>query len=141
MKKYKFKIRGNSYEVEVNGIENNVIELEVNGTPFTVELEKEVKKTKTPILVRSKVVNKPEDSVIRKKDTGKTQKVLSPLPGTIIKILVKDGDTVNKGDNLLIMEAMKMENNVLAEKAGVVAALKVAVGDNVLQNDVLLEIQ
>ncbi len=141
MKKFKFKISGSSYEVDVNEVEGNIIQLEVNGTPYTVELEKEVKKSKTPKLVRSVVQNKPEESVIKKTHTSGAMKVLSPLPGTITQIHVKAGDTVSKGAKLISMEAMKMENSVLAEKAGVVANLKVAIGDNVLQNDVLLEIE
>ena len=67
--------------------------------------------------------------------------VLAPLPGNIFKILVGVGDEVKKGDTLLIMEAMKMENNVAAEKEGTVKTIRVKVGDNVLQNDVLIELE
>ena len=76
---------------------------------------------------------------MKKKDGGKAIKVNAPLPGNIFKVLVNEGDTVKKGDVLLIMEAMKMENNVLAEKDGTVSSVKVSVGDAVLQNDVLIE--
>ena len=67
-------------------------------------------------------------------------KILAPLPGTILQIMAKIGDEVKKGDNLLVLEAMKMETNIPAEKDGVVTAIKVNVSDNVLQNDVLVEI-
>ena len=67
--------------------------------------------------------------------------VKSPLPGTIITVLIKEGDQVRLGQKLLTMEAMKMENNILAEKDGLVSSVKVKPGDSVLQNDVLLEIE
>ncbi len=140
MKKFKFTIEGNEYEVEILDQEDNLLELEVNGSKYNVELEKEVKKTKTPRLVRSKVHTSKEDSKIKSKASSGGAQVKAPLPGTIIKINVKEGDSVKMGDNLLIMEAMKMENNVLAEKAGTVTSIKVGEGDAVLQNDVLVEI-
>jgi biotin carboxyl carrier protein len=67
--------------------------------------------------------------------------IVAPLPGNISKINVAVGDTVRPGNVLLIMEAMKMENNVLAVKAGVVKLIKVQVGDSVLQNDILIEFE
>lgn len=138
MKKFKFTIRGNTYEVEINEVENNIAEIEVNGTNFQVEIHKEVKKTKTPTLIRSKVPVDKVKSTIQKSSGGYQAK--APLPGTIIKVNVKEGDAVKKGDVLLIMEAMKMENNVMAEKDGTVKSIKVAAGEAVLQNDILIEI-
>lgn len=65
----------------------------------------------------------------------------APLPGTIFKVLVKDGDAVKKGQTILILEAMKMENNILAEKDGVINKIHIAEGDAVLQGDILVEIE
>ncbi len=141
MKKFKFKIRGNSYEVNINRFEGNEIELEVNGTPYHVEIEKEIKKSKTPTLVRPHVDVKKTDHEIKKSHKSGTTLVKSPLPGTVMKIHVKVGDAVKKGQNLLVMEAMKMENNVTAEKDGVIKAIKVGEGESVLQNDILIEIE
>ena len=141
MKTYKFTIRGHAYDVEILNIEDNIAEIEVNGTQYRVELEKEIKKQKTPKLVRSKVPNPTiKERKIPKNISGKATKVVAPLPGTILQILVKVGDTVKTGDKLLIMEAMKMENQVLAEKGGTVKSINISQGDSVLQNDVLLEI-
>jgi len=140
MKKFSFTIRGNKYDVHLKDLEENIAQLEVNGTNYEVEIHQEVKKTvKTPKLVRKEIQRKPGEGFITKKDGGKTIKVNAPLPGNIFKVLVNEGDTVKKGDVLLVMEAMKMENNVLAEKDGTVASVKVSVGDAVLQNDVLIE--
>lgn len=139
MRKYKFTIKGHDYEVDILNYENEVVELEVNGTHYAVEVQREVKeKPKTPRLVRAAVPKpSPEEAGIAKAPNS-TVTVKTPLPGTILKILVKVGDEVKKGDTLLIMEAMKMENNIMAEKAGKVAQLKVKEGDTVLQNDVLI---
>jgi biotin carboxyl carrier protein len=142
MKKFKFKIRGNSYDVEIKEFEDNIAKLEVNGTLYEVEVEqKETAKSKTPKLVRSQVETKRSDSKIKKTVSSKAAQVKAPLPGNIFKILVKEGDEIKKGDNIMIMEAMKMENNVLAEKEGTVKSIKVNEGDSVLQNDILAEIE
>ncbi len=142
MKNYKFTIRGNQYDVEISSIEDNIAEIEVNGTHYSVEIHREMKKTtKTPKLVRSKVPEpSPEERKVKQHSGGGTTAIKAPLPGSIFKLLVKEGDAVKEGDKLLVMEAMKMENDVLAEKSGTITSIKVAVGDSVLQNDVLLEI-
>lgn len=138
MKKFKFTIRGNEYEVQINSFDENMAEVDVNGSIYQVELEKEVKTSKTPKLVRPKP--KPTQADKPKPATG-LSKVVAPLPGTIIKINVKEGDAVKKGDVLMIMEAMKMENNVLAEKDGVIKKVQVNEGVAILQGDVLVEIE
>lgn len=139
MKKFKFTIRGQQYDVDVQEVEGTTAKVDVNGTIYEVEMEAPVKASKTPRLVRKAVVSKPGEGKIQKGGAGASV-VKAPLPGSIIKINVAVGDTINPGDTLLVMEAMKMENNVLAEKGGTVKALKVSVGDSVLQDDALVEI-
>ena len=102
------------------------------------ELEKEVKTPKTPKLVRAQAPPPKEHKPLA--STG-VSVLKAPLPGTILQVLVKPGDAVKKEQNLLIMEAMKMENNILSEKDGTVKSVKVAPGDTVLQGDILLEIE
>jgi len=140
MKKFKFTIRGNEYEVHINSFEDNVAEIDVNGSIYEVELAEQVKTTKTPKLVRSKPSSTNVEAKI-KSDGGSLSKVEAPLPGTIFKLNVKEGDAVTKGQVIMIMEAMKMENNVLAEKDGVISKLHVTEGSSVLQGDVLVEIE
>ncbi|UCH64891.1 MAG: acetyl-CoA carboxylase biotin carboxyl carrier protein subunit [Ignavibacterium sp.] len=143
MKKFKFTIQGNIYEVEILNIEDNIAEIEVNGSPYQVEIHKELKTPKTPKLVRKAVEPSPES------DTTKTHKpsdkaaaagIKAPLPGTILEIKKNVGDEVKVGDTILIMEAMKMENNINADKNGKIKSLKVSVGDSVLEGDVLVEV-
>ncbi|HDJ32729.1 MAG TPA: acetyl-CoA carboxylase biotin carboxyl carrier protein subunit [Bacteroidetes bacterium] len=138
MKNYKFTISGNTYEVEINSFEDNTIKLEVNGTPYTVELHREVRKTKTPILMRAPVKEPPREK-IDKKEGGSPTPVRAPLPGNIVEVYVKEGDIVKKDQKLLLMEAMKMENVIMAEADGVIESVKVKPGDAVLQGDVLIE--
>ncbi len=142
MKKYKFRIKGHDYEVEILSVEGNHVELEVNGTHYAVELLRDLPQpTKTPVLVRTPVPPpKPEEMGIARKETQGTL-VRAPLPGTIARVLVNPGDTVKKGDILLKIEAMKMENDIHAEKAGKVLTVRVKTGDAVLQNDVLIELE
>lgn len=138
MKKFDFTIKGNKYHVHLQEFEDNKATIEVNGTEYIVEVHQEITKTKTPKLVRKAVVNKPGEGTITKSSAGATT-IKAPLPGNIFKMLVAVGDSVKKGDSVLIMEAMKMENEIKAEKDGIVKVIKVKEGDTVLQSDVLME--
>jgi glutaconyl-CoA/methylmalonyl-CoA decarboxylase subunit gamma len=139
MKHFKFVIKGHDYEVEVKRFEDSLAEIEVNGTLYEVEVKAEKRTSKTPTLVR-KEVPRARDAHVIKKDAAIHQ-VKAPLPGIIMQVLVKDGDMVKRGDKLLVYEAMKMENNLAAERDGKVKNLKVMPGDSILQDDLLLEIE
>lgn len=142
MKKFKFTIRGNKYDVEILNIEENIAEIEVNGTHYEIEIHKDVKQSKTPKLIRKKSV--PSFDIDKAKTTKPgivgSKEIKAPLPGTILEIKVKVGDIVKAGDDLLIMEAMKMENNIRADREGRIIAVKVNPGDSVLEGDALVEI-
>lgn len=141
MKKYKFAIRGHNYDVEILGFEGNVADIEVNGTKYAVEVQHEIKQPKTPVFIRSRVPSPTRSESKIKKDIRGTASIKSPLPGNIMQVFVKVGDNVNKGDKLLMYEAMKMENIILAEKDGVIASIKVQPGDSVLQDELLIEME
>lgn len=136
MKKFDFTIKGNKYHVHLKDFEDNMATIEVNGSEYSVQVHQEVAKPKTPKLVRKAVVNKPGEGTIKR--AAGSANVKAPLPGNIFKIMVAVGDQIAKGDTVLIMEAMKMENEVKAEKEGVVKEIKVSEGDAVLQSDVLI---
>jgi len=140
MKKFKFTIRGNNYEVDIVSFENDIAKLEVNGTSYNVELQKQDQTSKTPILVRQAVTN-PADAHKIKKSGNKLFKVIAPLPGNIMQVFVKEGDLVRKEDKLILYEAMKMENKLLSEKDGIIKTIHVQPGDSVLQDELLIELE
>jgi biotin carboxyl carrier protein len=143
MKKFSFTIRGNKYDVELHNIEENIAEVEVNGSRYEVEIHKEIKTSKTPKLVRARAEHSQESATpqsTRKATAPSVGGIRAPLPGTILEVKVKVGDEIRVGDTLLIMEAMKMENNIKADKAGKISLLNVNVGDSVLEGDLLVEI-
>lgn len=148
MKKFNFTINGSDYNVHIKNIDGNLAELEVNGTPYTVTLKEEPKITKTPKLIRKDVATKQGDSRVKENLTpvseGKrpsAKAIKSPLPGNILKINVNVGDVFKEGDVLLVMESMKMENNILAERNGTITKVSTVVGKAVLQDEVLFEIE
>ncbi|MDA3861728.1 MAG: acetyl-CoA carboxylase biotin carboxyl carrier protein subunit [Melioribacteraceae bacterium] len=143
MKKFKLIIRGNDYNTEILSFEDNIAEVEVNGSTYQVEIEKAIQETKTPKLMRPKIIHSGGlDSA--KTSNPSTKKgvgfVKAPLPGTILELKISVGYEVKVGDTLLIMEAMKMENDIKSDKAGKVTAIKINNGDSVLEGDVLVEI-
>lgn len=139
MKQFKFTIRGHNYDVEVMSLEGNVARVEVNGTKYKVEIQKDKKTSKTPTLIR-KEVPRPKDAHVIQKGASLHQ-VKAPLPGVIMNVLVKEGDEVSKGSNLLVYEAMKMENTLVSEREGIVKSVKVSAGESILQGDILIEIE
>ncbi|GAB4325114.1 MAG: biotin/lipoyl-binding protein [Bacteroidales bacterium] len=138
MKKYKFTIGGNKYNVEVFSIEDQTAVLEVNGTRYEVEIELEKQVSKTPVLVRPDLPPPSRSETKIRKSIGATQ-IKAPLPGNIMKVFVQQGDEVKQGDKILVYEAMKMENDIIAERGGKITAVKVKPGDSVLEGDVLVE--
>ncbi|GHU97680.1 acetyl-CoA carboxylase biotin carboxyl carrier protein subunit [Bacteroidia bacterium] len=135
MKEYKLKINGNSYRVAVKSIEGNIAKVEVNGTLYKVEMEQElnVPANKTPKIVQQAPVVAAAAQPVKTSAPTSVGAVKSPLPGVILSVAVKEGDVVKEGQKLLVLEAMKMENNIEADHAGTVTAIKVQQGDSVLE--------
>ena len=143
MKEYKYKINGTEYKVAVGDIENNVAQVYVNGAPYKVELEQNVA---VPAVKRPKPAAAPrtesgEKVITKPASTGGAGAVKAPLPGDIIDVTVKVGDTIKNGDTVVILEAMKMENNIHTDRDGVVKSIEVSKGDSVLEGAVLLTIE
>lgn len=146
MKEFKYKINGNSYTVTVTNVEDNTIEMEVNGTPCTVEMEgksqKQTKSVKRPMAPAPTPTSIASTPVARPAATSGTKSsIKSPLPGIIMDVRCKEGDTVKKGQVLMILEAMKMENNILANADGKVTQVLVHKGDNILEGADLVVIE
>lgn len=143
MKDYKFKINGNEYSVSVEEAENNMLNVKVNGVDYQVEAEDIVVKQAPAARPRPKAIMQAEAPVAAGSnanvDAGGAEKpIKTPLPGVVLDVFVKEGDAVKAGQKILLLEAMKMENNIEADKDGVVKAIKVKKGDSVQEGDVLM---
>ncbi len=134
-KSFQFTIDGRKYETTVNEIENHVAEVTVNGTVFHVEIDNAKNATAIkPAATRT-------TAAPRAAQPAGTVVVKSPLPGSIVKVVAAAGAAVKKGDLLLTMESMKMENQVCSEYDGTVKSVLVQPGQNVMQDDKLVEIE
>ena len=143
MKEYKYKINGNLYQVTIGDIEDNVAHVEVNGTPYQVEMEKQPKAVVKPVVRPAATAPTAPTTPVVKPTTPSTGKsgVKSPLPGVILDIQVNVGEIVKKGQTIIILEAMKMENNINADKDGKITAINVSKGDSVLEGTDLVIIE
>ena len=145
MKNFKFKINGTEYSVDINEVEGQEINLDVNGTPYKVTVDKELKQKQVVMTTRTapRVSAAPGGAVQTSAPAAtasKGSKVTTPLPGTILDVFVNVGDKVKEGQTVVLLEAMKMENNIEADCAGTVKEVKVRKGDSVLEGDVLVVI-
>ena len=130
MKTYKFKINGNGYEVLINSVEGQTASVTVNGTSYTVELEEAP--AAAPVHVPPvQATQAPAAPAPAPSGAGKA--VTSPLPGVIIAVKVNVGDVVKAGQEVAVLEAMKMENSIEATHDGTVSAVHAVKGDSVLE--------
>ena len=145
MKEYKYTINGNKYEVVVGDITDNIATLTVNGEEYTVEMEKQPEpEKKKPVLGKpagASTSNASDEPVANKAAVNKNNAIKAPLPGVITDILVAEGDEVKAGDTVIVLEAMKMANNLAAEKDGKVTAICVKIGESVMEDDALVVIE
>lgn len=147
MAKYQYNVEGTDYDVEILEIEDNVAKVNVNGAEFVVELKQALKPTTRPIKQVVAPEPKPAASAAPAQKpapapapAGAGRNICAPLPGTIIDLKVNVGDQVKEGDTLLILEAMKMQNNIEAEVSGQVTAILVKPGDSVMEGTALVTI-
>ncbi len=146
MKNYKFKIHGTNYSVDIKSVEGQTIELELNGTPYTVEVDKEIKQTPKKVLLTNRQASPSPKAIetvaaVTPKSSSGANSIKSPLPGTILDVFVNVGDTVKTGQKLMLLEAMKMENQIDADRDGVVKSVGVRKGDVIMEGDVLVTIE
>lgn len=160
MAKYEYKVKGVDYVVEIQDIEGNIANVNVNGIPFEVEMKQPVKAGKQKVKlseerrVKSEEFNSSSSATNTSSATNESsapitkpaaaaasgKPVVAPLPGTINEIKVKVGDKVNAGDTVVVLEAMKMQNNIDAETSGTIASINVNKGDAVMEGDTLVTI-
>lgn len=145
MQEFKFKINGADYKCAVEEIEGGLTEVTVNGKKYVVETEKPAAPAPKPAAPKAAPAPAPEAPKAAPAPAPKPAaapaagvQVKSPLPGSVIKVNVSVGQAVKKGDTLLTLESMKMENPILAEQDGTVAQVAVAAGQTVMQDDLLI---
>ena len=144
MKEFTFKINGAEYKCAVEEIEAGLTNVTVNGKTYQVETEKPAAPAPKPV-AKPAPASKPAAAPAPKAEAPKPAaapaagvQVKSPLPGSVIKVLVSEGQAVNRGDTLLTLESMKMENAIMAEQDGTVKQIAVTPGQNVMQDDLLI---
>ena len=148
MNTYKYKVKGVDYEVEIAEVEGNIAKVNVNGIPFELELQKPINAAKHPTMNKPKVeaprpaapsaAPAPTPSTAPAAGAGNALK--APLPGTVTEIKVQVGQQVSVGDTVLVLEAMKMQNNIESDYAGKVTSILVKPGETVMEGAVMLTI-
>lgn len=142
MKEYKFKINGNEYNVDINSVEGNMASVSVNGTAYQVELEN-APAAPVQAVPAAPVAAAPAPAAPaapKPAASGAGKAVTSPLPGVIIAVKVNVGDAVKAGQEVAVLEAMKMENSIEATHDGTVTAIHVAKGDSILEGAAVVTI-
>ena len=146
MKEYKFKINGNDYNVAINSTTGNLADVTVNGVSYQVEMENAMPAAPVQSAPAQKAAPQAPVQAAAPapapaaKPSGEGKPVTSPLPGVIIEVSVKEGDTVAAGQKVAVLEAMKMENEIQADRAGVVTKINVSKGDSILEGAAIVTI-
>jgi biotin carboxyl carrier protein len=137
------KINGHDYEVTVKDMNGTKVDVDVNGTAYTVELPETERPKAAPVkrpAPAAAAAPAPAAAPTTRPAGGAAGAVRSPLPGVVLNINVAAGAAVKRGDVLLVLEAMKMENNIMADRDGTVTSILVNKGDSVLEGAELVVI-
>lgn len=147
MKQFIYRINGQEYVVAVNKMDDSLAEVAVNGANYKVELVNNEEVTlvsrptvKSPAAATAAPAPKASAPATKPTGGGGAGSVKSPLPGIIIDVLVSVGDEVKKGQTVVMLEAMKMENAIQAPQDGKITEVCVNKGDSVLEGVVLVSI-
>ena len=133
MKEYKFKINGKDYAVVIGEADGKMLTVHVNGADYQVELENAPVAAPVQPAAAPAAAQPAAAPAAAPKAAGAGTTIKSPLPGIIISIDVKEGQAVKRGQKVAVIEAMKMENEILAESDGTVTAVHTRKGDSVLE--------
>ena len=143
MQKLNFNINGKHYEATITEVEHNVAEVELNGKKYTIDVERSEAVSSVPRVAAPKaaaLAAAPAAAPAAPKAAAGANSITAPLPGSVVSINVKAGDAVKAGQQLAVIEAMKMENEILAPADGTVAAVHVSAGQAVQQGDALIDL-
>ena len=142
-KSYGIKIGGHLYNVEIAGIKDGIADITVDGKSYQVEVsEKENAPADAPQSApKAAPAPRPTTATLsRGRNYSTGQAVQAPLPGVILSIEVAVGQQVRRGQKLAVLEAMKMENDIIAERDGTITAISIHRGDSVLEGETLMSI-
>ncbi len=147
--KLRITVDSQSFEVEVGDLNARPILATIDGETFEVWPAESGKAPAEAVVSAPAAapVEKPAPAAVPAKgpvaangsSTDKTKTVAAPIPGVILSISVKEGDAVEFGQELCVLEAMKMKNQIRANRAGKIGAVHIAVGDQVKHNQTLIE--
>ncbi|TDO71138.1 biotin carboxyl carrier protein [Halanaerobium saccharolyticum] len=140
MKKFRVEVDGEEFIVRIEEIGNIESSEAVSKSRESAGIISEVASKSKPKKADSESKKQPQKEMAVPSDIGEGD-VVAPMPGSILEINFKKGDRVSKGDVLIILEAMKMENKITAAQSGTVKEIKVRVGDSVDAEDVMLVIE
>ena len=143
MQKLNFNINGKHYEATITEVEHNVAEVELNGKKYTIDVERSEAVASIPTVATPKAAPAaaaPAAAPAAPKTAAGANSIVAPLPGSVVSISVKAGDAVKAGQQLAVIEAMKMENEILAPADGTVKAVHVSAGQAVQQGDALIDL-
>lgn len=144
MKEYLYNINGKEYKVTIHSVDGNIADVTVNGKRYTVENKTSECGQETASVQNIPQKNKQTEEIpagqVAEKAGGTASQITSPLPGIIVEICVKEGQSVKSGDKIAVLEAMKMENEIQADKSGVISSIHVNKGDSVQEGAVIASI-
>ena len=140
MKEFKYTIDGKEYKVQIDAVEGNIASVNVNGEAYKVEMEQEAEPEKKKVVLGQPAASDDAEATPAA-NVNTANAVKAPLPGVITEIKVNVGDTVSAGDTVVVLEAMKMANNIEAEKSGKVTAICVKQGESVMEDSPLVVIE
>ncbi len=134
------KIGTESYDVEVGDISVSPVDVTVNGNIYSVDISKYLKNIqpkKRKITKKIPTRTKKQENITKNNNTVNNS-VKSPMPGTILGLKVSVGDTVKVGDELLVLESMKMENMINSPIDGTISKILISEGDSVQHGQELI---
>ncbi len=146
MGQYIITVKNRDYRIDVKKIEGKRADIEIDGKAITVYIKqlgvKEEAPRRTPVKKRVEFAETQSHKTPTTADpSGKTVPIKAPIPGVILKVHVKEGDEIKAGQDILIMEAMKMENQIQATRSGKISKIHVKQDDSVMQDEILVEIE
>ena len=141
MKEFKYTIDGQEFQVQIEDVEGNIVSVNVNGEAFKVEMEQEAEPEKKKVVLGQPAASNDEAETTSAANVNTANAIKAPLTGVVTEIKDAVGEEVEVGDTVVVLEAMKMANNIEAEKDGKVTAICVKQGESVLEDSPLVVVE